>query len=222
MNFAYIGSKSDLHLSLRARFDEKNDRLRLYTSLDSIIAESLQETCDAIVIDFDLYSFDYALRLIQCIRIFNPDIPIFVVMVVYTPESAQKLFSIGVTDCYKKPSDLLEIVVRIRNHSFNTAINQQLSQIAIGEHYVYNTFFSTLTYKGNTQNFSKTESAFLRLLIENKDSFISPDDIAAYVYSDNDRVESTTIRSLVSRLRKKLHEDFIESAHGFGYRLKIQ
>lgn len=221
MNFAFIGHDSDLYPLFQSRFGAKNDQLQLYPTLDAIVAERFTDAYDAIIIDFDTRSSDYNLRLIQCLKIFNGDISIFVIMSDYHTETVEKMFSLGISDCYKKTSDPEELVIRIRNNSFNTAINKQLSHVRIGENYVYNTYFSILYYKNIEQRFSKNEAAFLRLLIENHDCFISLEDIAGYVYQNYSSIESATIRSLISRLRKKLKEDFIESVHGYGYRLKI-
>lgn len=221
MDFAYIGYQSEFYRSLHEHFSCKNDQLRLYRTLDMIVAESFTNHFDAIILDFDTYSAEYILRIIQFLKLFNPEIPFFILMSNYATETAETMFAMGITDCYQKPSEIEEIVIRIRNFSFNTVINKHLSQIHISEGYVYNTIFSTLYYQNEKQKFTKNETALLRLLIENKERFITHDEIVSYVYQDRISIEDTAIRSLVSRLRKKLKEDFIESGHGQGYRIKL-
>jgi two-component system, OmpR family, response regulator len=59
----------------------------------------------------------------------------------------------------------------------------------------------------------------LLALMERQRRVVSRDQLERLVYNDTDAVGSNTIAVYVHQLRRKLGEDFIETVHGFGYRV---
>jgi len=73
-----------------------------------------------------------------------------------------------------------------------------------------------LYYKGLIQAFTKKEKTLLALFMLNRNKFITEEQISLALWN-NPFGESATIRSHISRLRKKLKENFIQTYRQEGY-----
>lgn len=86
--------------------------------------------------------------------------------------------------------------------------------------YMYDVDHKHLTYEGETIHLNKKESAFLELLLHNKQRIVTYDELQANVWQD-DVMTDSALRSLVRNLRKKLPKDFITNLSGVGYRFEM-
>ena len=66
------------------------------------------------------------------------------------------------------------------------------------------------------------ERLFLELLFSHKNKVFSYDEIFYYVWNDfNENVSLSSLKNLISRLRKKIDIDLIVNVFNEGYKLKI-
>ena len=84
---------------------------------------------------------------------------------------------------------------------------------------MYDKEVSLLYYDGEIQTFTKREHALVLLFISNLGQIMTDESIQSCIW-DGEYVESSTIRSLVNRLRAKLKEELIQNIRGFGYVMK--
>lgn len=71
-------------------------------------------------------------------------------------------------------------------------------------------------YKGKKIKLTKKENAFLRLLVAQLGLVVNFKQAMDYVWDDSN-VSENSVRTLVWRLRSKLHDDIIKNASGMGY-----
>jgi DNA-binding response OmpR family regulator len=93
-------------------------------------------------------------------------------------------------------------------------------------HFTKNTRFHTVTHEyifnGELTKLSKSETTLLSLLCQYKNQEINSFDIFTTVWNDIDKeYSSSSVRTLVKKLRKKLPDGILENIYGGFYRLRI-
>lgn len=74
-------------------------------------------------------------------------------------------------------------------------------------------------YHGKKLPLTVQENALLRFLASNAGFTVTLDDIANYIWDEDEEVTDNTVRTLVWRLRKNMPTDIIKSVSGIGYRI---
>lgn len=149
------------------------------------------------------------------VKIF-PTIPIILLSANHDIETIEKALDLGCSDYLKKPFELKELELRIRRFNINI-FPIKSSLISLSPNYTYDTNSCSLFYQGEVQIFTKKETILIASFMLNRNKVMTEEQIALSVWNDT-RIESTAIRSLVSRCRNKLKEDFIQNFRGIGYR----
>jgi len=79
----------------------------------------------------------------------------------------------------------------------------------------------TILKDNKTFTLAKKESAVLQYLLTNSSRSVSIDELISNIYSYEDSVEASTIRTYIKNLRKILGEEKILNIRGVGYRFNI-
>nr|WP_321267065.1 response regulator transcription factor [uncultured Sulfurimonas sp.] len=176
---------------------------------------------------YDFYILDINTPIVsglECLKVISslyPTTPKIIISAYDDIDNISSAFNIGCNDYLKKPFNLKELYIRINNLILvkNKMEEKESSVIDIGENYKFDKSINQLYYKDELQIFTKKEHALMLLLVENIGQIITDENIQSFIWDGND-VESSTIRSLVNRLRLKLKEDILENVRGFGYMMK--
>lgn len=114
----------------------------------------------------------------------------------------------------------------IREKQLNGTIMMALSRFyeenkifKINKHYYYSFEKKSLYYLGEEVDLTKRERDLFDVLSKNIKTAISNKQLKLGIWGEE--VPDNTLRSLVRRIRDKLHEDLIENTIAVGYRLKI-
>jgi len=177
--------------------------------------------------EYDFYILDINTPLIsglECLKVISaryPQIPKIIISAYSDIDYISDAFDIGCNDYLKKPFNLKELHIRIENLS--SSIKPQIvesSIISLSKNYTFDKNTNQLYYKEELQVFTKKEHSLILLLVSNLGQIITDENIQSFVWNGI-YVESSTIRSLVNRVRSKLKEkNILENIRGFGYVMK--
>ncbi|PHS57850.1 MAG: transcriptional regulator [Sulfurimonas sp.] len=136
------------------------------------------------------------------------------------------LINLGIEQFIKKPIDYQDLLSVLLNASKKIKLTDTLNidetrsvQVKLNNSFVFDRDNNSLFEDKNLVYLTKYEIIFLRLLSEHIGKIYSNEDITSHYKTLNENLDATNIRKLVSKLRKKLPENSIESIYGIGYRI---
>lgn len=177
---------------------------------------------DVILCDVNMPKLN-GLDTITKIRKINYAIPIIIISAYSDSDNLLKASNSNIQGYFTKPltSDKIEkIMDKIFYHQNHEIIhkNIQLSPSTILDLQNFQVIVDD-----EIRKFTRKEFDFLKLLIQKKDSIITYKTIEHVVwYDDNKVMTSTSLRTLVKNIRKKLSCDIIENIPKIGYKLVIK
>jgi DNA-binding response OmpR family regulator len=129
------------------------------------------------------------------------------------------LINLGVSRFIKKPIDYQELLEAIFHVAKNFETTKKL--ISLNSKYKYDREKRLLLKENEIVYLTKYEMLFLNLLTQRCGQIFSNEDIVEYYLDENEQIDPQNIRKLVSKLRKKLPKNSIESVYGVGYRIVL-
>ena len=192
------------------------------TAFDGNIAEELiyEESFDLLLFDVNIPNIT-GFELLKNIRQNNINIPIIFITSRHTADDVKIGFNSGCDDYIKKPFELSELQLRIENIKRLRQIDNH-GQIKIDNDTFYNYEKKVITRNHEEFNLSKIEGKILEYFLKNKNKTISIDEISVNNWLYDEMPESTTIRTYIKNLRKKLNDETITTLKGIGYRFNIR
>ena len=192
------------------------------TAFDGNIAEELiyEESFDLLLFDVNIPNIT-GFELLKNIRQNNINIPIIFITSRHTADDVKIGFNSGCDDYIKKPFELSELQLRIENVKRLRQIDNH-GQIKIDNDTFYNYEKKVIIRNNEEFNLSKIESKILEYFLKNKNKAISIDEISVNNWLYDEMPESTTIRTYIKNLRKKLNDETITTFKGIGYRFNIR
>ncbi len=130
---------------------------------------------------------------------------------------------IGGDDYIEKPYNIPILLARIKN-VLSRAYPESKNEIKIKyKEIVLNILDSTVVYKCEKIELSKTEFKILYYLIKNSNRIVSRADIIEYMWDNQLYIDDNTLSVNITRIREKLSQiginDLIETKRGQGYKL---
>lgn len=174
---------------------------------------------------FDLFLFDVnvpnisGFELLKELRSNNIKTPTIFITSLSMVEDMQKGFESGCEDYIRKPFELKEMDLRIDN--IKRLFNIDIKNLKIDENSYLDLQNSKILKDDKTYNLSKKECEVLQYLFTNSSKTVSIDELITNIYSYEDSIDSSTIRTYIKNLRKVLGEDKILNIRGVGYRFNF-
>ena len=130
---------------------------------------------------------------------------------------------IGGDDYIEKPYNIPILLARIKN-ILNRTYPENKEEINIKyKEIVLNILDSTVSYKNNKIELSKTEFKILYFLFKNSNKIVSRIDIVEYMWDNQLYIDDNTLSVNITRIREKLSQinvdNLIETKRGQGYKL---
>lgn len=194
----------------------------VYTSTNGYEAIEIFEKnlIDVILCDINIPKLN-GLDTISKIRELDYSIPIIIISACSDTQTLLKASNCNIQGYILKPimfDDVQNIKNKIFHHqnyefmnknieiNFSTSLNLQNNQIII---------------EGKIIRLTIKETEFLKLLIKKKGSIVSYEIIDQVVWGEENIMSSTSLRTLVKNIRKKLSCEIIENIPKTGYRIVI-
>ncbi len=174
------------------------------------------ENFAAIVLDLGLPKLD-GLSVLKRWRKEGISTPVIILSARGTWAERVEGIDAGADDYLPKPFAMEELLARLRAI---TRRNHGISQAVIEHGELRLDLRTGSTFKNGTQvSLTALEFRLLHHLIVNCERHISKEELAEQLYAVNHEREVNAVEAVVSRIRRKLGSNAIESKRGFGYRL---
>lgn len=177
------------------------------------------ENYDAIILDLGLPQLD-GLTVLRRWRSEQQTVPVIVLTARGSWTERVEGINSGADDYLSKPFQMVELIARLRG-VLRRARGQSSPQLSAGS-ILLDTTQMQVTVDGRSTNLTPLEFRLVSYLLHNKGRVVSREELKDHVYShDNDR-DDNAIEALITRLRRKLGSDSIETRRGHGYCLKVK
>lgn len=144
-------------------------------------------------------------------------IPVIITSCYNETEYKVKAFSIGVDDYLTKPLDIQVFRARIESKLLKIQ-DQNKTLLKIGQIKI-DTLMQRVHVGNETIDLTAGEFKVLMFLATNAGSVLDREAISDKVWGEQSETSMRQVDARISRLRKKIGQDKIESVHGVGYRL---
>ena len=165
-------------------------------------------------------------ELVESIYDINSDQMIIIISAHDDSKYLLPLINLGIEQFIKKPIDYQDLLKVLLNTSKNATVANKKNTIQtnstlikLSDFFTFSKENNILNNNGNIVSLTKYEILFLQILSDNIGKIYSNEDITSYYNSLDENLDIVNIRKLVSKLRKKLPDNCIESVYGIGYRL---
>ena len=179
---------------------------------------------DIILSDIQMPKVD-GVELTQRVYEINPKQIVIILSAYDESKYLLPLVNLGIEQFIKKPIDYQELLSvlltaskKIAHKQINSSSND-LVNIQLNGDFSFNKEESSLSDKNENIYLTKYEIIFLQLLTNSIGKIYSNADIVENYNAQDESIDPQNIRKLVSKLRKKLPENTLESIYGIGYKL---
>lgn len=190
------------------------------TNFDHILHDFLAKSPQLVILDINLPSFDgfYWCRKIREIS----KVPIIFLSSRDNPMDMVMAINMGGDDFVQKPFYTDVLVAKIHAILRRTyTYTQMATNVVEYEGVILNLQNGEVTYHQQNLELTKNEFKILQVLMQNRGSIVSRDDIMRSLWENDSFVDDNTLTVNVARVRKKLAElgkgDFIQTKKGLGY-----
>jgi len=181
------------------------------------VRSSVQATpYDLVILDLGLPGVT-GLQALRQLRADRQSLPVLVLTARNAAADKVDGLDAGADDYLTKPFDLDELCARLRALLRRRA-GQGGNLLQAGD-IVIDTAAKSVACRGETLDLTAREYAILEILLRNAGRFVSRARLEEGIYSWGEEVGSNTVEVYVSRLRKRLGGQAIETMRGVGYRV---
>ncbi|RVH86925.1 DNA-binding response regulator [Sinorhizobium medicae] len=223
MRILLVEDEAEFAKAMRGALERDRFVVDWVTSISLASEASRSHVHELVLLDRTLPDGD-GLSLIPQLRADNPGVPIIVLSA--RGELTERVAGLddGADDYLVKPFDLAEMLARIR------AVQRRPNELAPDEivvgDLVFDMAFGEARVHGTQLVLQRREVAVLTALIRRRGRVVLRETIEEAVYGFDDAIQSNTLDSHISRLRRKFSEAGagveIHTVRGVGYLLRAQ
>jgi DNA-binding response OmpR family regulator len=172
------------------------------------------EDYDLIILDLGLPKLD-GLAVLKRWRAAGRKMPVIVLTARGAWAERVEGIDSGADDYLAKPFHMEELTARVRALIRRSAGHG--SAVIEAGRVALDTRQMRLTVDGAPVPLSPLEYRLVAYLLHHKGRVVPPGEIIEHLYGDDDARDTNALEALVTRLRKKIGADLIETRRGFGY-----
>ena len=175
---------------------------------------------DIILSDIEM-PFMNGIELTEKIYAINPSQIVIIFSAFDESKYLLKLINLGIEQFIKKPiapEDLLASFVEASHKITRQVPEKTTSEVILAPNVIYNSDTKSIKNANENVYLTKFEIIFIELLFTSFGKIYSNEDIVTHYTSLGENIDSSNIRKLVSKLRKKIPQESIESIYGIGYK----
>jgi len=175
------------------------------------------EDYDAIILDLGLPKLD-GLAVLKRWRISSNHTPILILSARGTWSERVEGINAGADDYLPKPFEMEELLARlraiVRRSTGNSSPVIEIGPVRLDERQM------RLCIRGVPVKLTPLEYRAVSYLMHHADKIVSQFELSEHVYAQDHDNDRNAMEALISRIRRKLEIDFIETRRGFGYGIK--
>ncbi|WP_228448218.1 response regulator transcription factor [Sulfurospirillum diekertiae] len=178
---------------------------------------------DIVVTDINMPNMN-GIELIQKIYEHNPMQTIIVISAHNEPQYLLELVNLGIEQFLLKPNNY-DTILNVFHKSASKVLRSyskeiETSHVHLGTTLLWNKQTSVLYEKDMAIKLTKNETLLMQIFIKNHTKISTLQEIFDTLWGDEPHLACIeTLKSIISRLRKKLPTSIIENVYGLGYRL---
>jgi len=172
---------------------------------------------DLLILDSNVPGIS-GLELIKELRSYNDTTPIIMITAYQDTSHLKNAFTHGCNDYIKKPFELDELDMRIKNISRTFNIEQN-RLIPISKEILFDALNNQIIKNNSNFSIAKKESEFLNYLVKNRNRTISKEELIQNLWSFENMPSDATLRVYIRNLRSLIGKEAIVTIRGMGYRL---
>ena len=176
------------------------------------------ELYDAIVLDLGLPKLD-GLSVLKRWRQEELATPIIILTARGSWTERVDGINAGADDYMSKPFEMEELIARLRG-LLRRSHGQVNPQIKAGQ-IELDTNQMLVTVDGHTAQLTPLEFRLISYLVHNKGRVVSREELKDHIYGNEDGRVDNAVEAMITRLRRKLGYEHIETRRGLGYSLKV-
>ena len=172
---------------------------------------------------YDLFIFDInvtgksGLELLKELREFHDNTPTIIITAYTDTSYLKKAFELGAHDYIKKPFELEEIDLRIKNTKKIFNIESD-NKIEIDKDIFFISALKEINNNGKKTYLSTKDSEILEYLIKHSPRVITNEELIQNIWDFDHIPSDATIRSHIRTLRELIGKDKIQTVRSMGYK----
>lgn len=177
---------------------------------------------------YDIYLFDVnvpAIRgfdLLKILREKGDKTPTIFITSLNDIEDVSEGFKSGADDYIKKPFELAELLIRIKNIQKRTYTQTRSQNIPIAKDLIFDIEKELLISHNESINLPLKELKALKHFLQHQNELVTFDTLYEVLWDYDESPSSESLRAHIKNLRKNLGQNLIHSVRGSGYRFEIQ
>lgn len=173
---------------------------------------------------YDLYVFDVnvpaikGFDLLKILRKNGDTVPTIFVTSLNDIEDVSAGFESGADDYLKKPFELAELLLRIKNMQKRSFTQQRSSIVEIGRDLAFDIETEMLIRNSENISLSQKELKAFKYFLQHPNEIVTFDDLYSVMWDYDENPSSESLRVHIKNLRKNIDPEMIQNIRGVGYR----
>jgi len=178
--------------------------------------------------NYDLYIFDVnvpaikGFDLLKILRDKGDSTPTIFVTSLNDIEDVSKGFESGADDYLKKPFELAELLLRIKNIQKRSFTQQRSTTILIDKDISFNIDTEILNTSEGSVSLPQKELKLLKHFLKHPNEVVTFESLYEILWDYDETPSSESLRAHIKNLRKHLTKDMIHNLRGLGYRFEMK